>query len=105
VSSAGPARLERRDERPASGVWDLTAGVHALDYYNAFVLPSGTTASPGLPRGEGGPFPGWTMLVPSNTLFRPINRYGTGAHELQPGIPTSGNPIDLYFLWFNESKA
>jgi predicted negative regulator of RcsB-dependent stress response len=86
---------------PPQGAVDVDAGIHVVDYYNAYVQRDG-----GRPpvmtclSVRGGPFPDWTMLTPDKTFFRPVMNYHTTAYERQAegGAPTQKVP-PLAFQW------
>jgi predicted negative regulator of RcsB-dependent stress response len=73
-------------EGPPQGAVDVAAGIHVVDYYNAYAQRDG-----GRPpvltclSVKGGPFPDWTMLTPDRSFFRAVMTDHIQAYELQPG--------------------
>ena len=85
---------------------DLPAGLHYLDYYNAY-LPSEGGRPPVLTclAAKGGPLPGWTMLTSNNSFFRPAIHYGTGGYALQPGTSSIPGARTVDFDWGNAAQS
>jgi hypothetical protein len=54
------------------GSVDLAAGLHQLDYYNAYGSPGGPPLLACL-AAKGGPDEKWAMLMPGNTFFTPTD--------------------------------
>ncbi|MEI9998990.1 MAG: PKD domain-containing protein [Verrucomicrobiota bacterium] len=82
---------------PPQGGIDVAPGVHALDYYNAYVARDG-----GWPpvlaclAVKGGAFDNFTMLMENNTFFRPTLPAHIVSYDLQ-GAGASAPP--LAFAW------
>jgi PKD repeat protein len=88
------------------GEADLPAGVHFLDYYNAFV-PTEGGRPPVLDclAAKGGPFQNWTMPIPFGKFFRPTPDFRLVGCNVQPGAQTSGNVSPLVFAWSNREQS
>lgn len=69
---------------PPQGGVDVAAGIHVVDYYNAYLQRDGgrppVLASLSV---RGGPFDGWTMLTPDRAFFRPVMNAHIHSYELQ----------------------
>ncbi len=66
---------------------DLAAGIHRLDYYNAYA-PGGPHGHPLLCclAAQGGALSQWTMLRPINRFFRPIGHAHVTDYQLQANV-------------------
>jgi TolA-binding protein len=87
---------------PPQGAVDVSAGIHVLDYYNAYIQRDG-----GRPpvltclSVNGGPFDGWTMLTPDRAFFRPVMTDHIASYELQQqGASPAPDVPKLAFQWF-----
>ena len=91
------------------GAVDLPAGLHVLDYYNAYVRREGG----GPPvlcclAANGGALENWTMLTPDSRFFRPVGRTRIASYELQvnsPGASAPGAAPALAIDWSNEEQS
>jgi hypothetical protein len=74
------------------GAVDLAAGLHFLDYYNAYVAPPGDWP-PMLCclAAKSGPFQPWIMLTPGNSFFRRVIHAHVVSYELQAN-PAGSEP-------------
>jgi hypothetical protein len=73
---------------PPQGGVDLAAGLHLLDYYNAYARPDGRE-SPVMCclAVKGGPFEQWSLLKMRCGFFRPIIHDHVTSYELQVNSP------------------
>jgi tetratricopeptide (TPR) repeat protein len=88
---------------------DLPAGLHVLDYYNAYVKKEG-----GRPpvlcclAAKGGTLLQWSMLTPASSFFRPITHDHVVSYGLQsnpPGSSASGGAPALAINWVNKEQS
>jgi tetratricopeptide (TPR) repeat protein len=86
---------------PPQGAVDVAAGIHVVDYYNAYGQRDG-----GRPpvltclSVKGGPFPDWTMLTPDRTFFRPVMTDHINAYDVQAQGGSSAEKVPpLAFQW------
>ncbi len=92
---------------PPQGGVDLAAGMHVVDYYNAYVKRDG-----GRPpvlaclSVRGGPFTNWTMLTPNVPFFRPVVLANASGYEVQAAGGTPGEKVPpLAFNWAITNEA
>ena len=82
---------------------DLAAGVHSLEYYNAYV--SATDGRPLLCclAAKGGPLANWTMLTPDNNFFLPTGHAHVADYQLQTSAPSTstGGDVPAYAMEWN----
>ena len=86
---------------PPQGGVDVTAGIHVVDYYNAYLQRDG-----GRPpvlaclSVQNGPTPGWAMLTPDQKFFRQVVTDRVDFYRLQaaPGSTAERVP-QLAFFW------
>ena len=86
---------------PPQGGVDVTAGIHVVDYYNAYLQRDG-----GRPpvlaclSVKGGAYPDWKMLTPDQKFFRPVMIDRINSYDLQvaPG-PGNATVPGLAFDW------
>jgi hypothetical protein len=90
------------------GAVDLPAGLHSLDYYNAYVAPNG----PWPPllcslAAKGGSLQSWNMLGPHNPFFRPIAHARVVSYELQasPAGSMPGAAPALAIDWVDQEQS
>ncbi len=84
------------------GAVDLAAGIHSLDYYNAYV-----SSNDGHPllcclAAKGGDLAGWTMLMPNSSFFLPTGHAHVANYQLQtsgPSTATSGDTPAYAMEW------
>ena len=91
------------------GAVDLPAGLHVLDYYNAYVKKEGGRP-PGLCclAARGGALQNWTMLTPDSGFFRPVTHDHVVSYELQansPGASAPGAAPALAIDWVNKEQS
>jgi hypothetical protein len=93
---------------PPQGAVDLPAGLHLLDYYNAFV-PVEAEDHPVLCclAERSGPFEPWIMLKPDNSFFRPVIHAHVVSYELQanPSGSEPGTAPALAINWVNDEQS
>jgi hypothetical protein len=86
---------------PPQGAVDVDAGIHVVDYYNAYIQRDG-----GRPpvlaclSVKGGPYQNWNMLTPDQKFFRPVMTDRVALYQLQTegGAPAQNVPL-LAFQW------
>jgi tetratricopeptide (TPR) repeat protein len=85
---------------PPQGGVDVTAGIHVVDYYNAYRQRDG-----GRPpvlaclSVQNGPSPGWAMLTPDQKFFRPVMNDHITSYELQTAPGPGERVPQLAFGW------
>ena len=85
---------------PPQGGVDVTAGIHVVDYYNAYRQRDG-----GRPpvlaclSVQNGPSPGWAMLTPDQKFFRPVMNDHINSYELQTAPGPGERVPQLAFGW------
>jgi hypothetical protein len=96
-------------EGPPQGAADLSAGLHQLDYYNAYVAsPEGDPPLVCCLAVKGGPFADWSMLANGVPFFRPIATGIAMVYELQkdqPGGVTTGTAPPLAISWSHTDQS
>ena len=91
------------------GAVDLPAGVHVLDYYNAYVRSEG--GRPPLVcclAAKGGALADWSMLTPNSVFFRPVTHDHVVSYELQANSPGGSAPAvapGLAITWNIEAQS
>jgi TolA-binding protein len=93
---------------PPQGAVDLPAGLHVVDFYNAYVRPP----EPWLTllcclAVKGGPYADWTMLTPDLGFFRPTGHAHFISYDLQSGPPGSAPSAapPLSIQWANKEQS
>jgi hypothetical protein len=79
------------DGPPQGGV-DLAAGIHVVDYYNAYVHSDRQGPIMCALAVKGGPFYQWTLLRPESAFFRPVAEDHIIGYELPAGSPGASMP-------------
>ncbi|HEX4141230.1 MAG TPA: PKD domain-containing protein [Candidatus Methylacidiphilales bacterium] len=86
---------------PPQGGVDVTAGIHVIDYYNAYLQRSG-----GRPpvlaclSVKGGPYEGWGMLTPDQKFTRPVMTDHIDSYELQSAPGSTADRVPpVMFGW------
>ena len=92
---------------PPLGGIDVAAGIHVVDYYNAYIQrPEGRPPVLACLCVKGGPYSNFNMLTPDQKFFRPALTDQINSYELQtaPNSATDRVP-QLAFGWDNASDS
>jgi len=91
------------------GAVDLPAGLHVLDYYNAYVKKEeGRPPILCCLAAKGGALENWTMLTSNISFFRPVTHDHVVSYELQansPGASAPGAAPALAIDWVNKEQS
>jgi TolA-binding protein len=94
---------------PPQAAVDLAAGLHFLDYYNAYVPSAHTGPLMCALAMKGGSFDQWTLLRGDSNFFRPAGHAHVVSYELQaesPGASAPGAAPALAIDWtFKEQSV
>ena len=88
---------------PPQGAVDLAAGLHVVDYYNAYVAsPEGYPPLSCALAVKGGAFTHWTMLTSDKPFFRPCAYGRIPVYQTQKDVPGAGTMVTappLALMW------
>ena len=87
---------------------DLAAGIHSIDYYNAYVSSNENHPLLCCLAAKGGSLANWTMLMPDSNFFLPSARAHVSDYQLQINAPTTstGGDVAAYAIeWANNGQS